>query len=316
LDEFALSDADNFSCDLERSSALFLPRLREAVMGKASSILPFALLVTFFGFQSAASAGTITFATGSIELIACNFAGNCSYDNPSIQFQPSANTQQKSQEITGPDNNTGNGDSDVTGGIGFQAPTSSNQSPSSQASAYVTAFPGSQSNELITLGFEFMPVSGSAPPTAPGEVTATGGVYNSSTAGGDVAYASVTITDETTNTTVFSACAVAGSVSSASCAGVTATTFSAAQSINFTPDQIYTLQLEISLAFDNSTAGDHNANASIDPFITNNDPTDFQLALVAPPTPLPPTWTTMLIGLAGLGLVAYRRQKQTSVLAA
>jgi hypothetical protein len=35
---------------------------------------------------------------------------------------------------------------------------------------------------------------------------------------------------------------------------------------------------------------------------------------VANATPLPPTWTMMLIGLAGLGFVAYRRQKQTSAL--
>lgn len=32
-------------------------------------------------------------------------------------------------------------------------------------------------------------------------------------------------------------------------------------------------------------------------------------------TPLPSTWTTMLIGLAGLGIVAYRRQRQNATLA-
>jgi hypothetical protein len=33
-------------------------------------------------------------------------------------------------------------------------------------------------------------------------------------------------------------------------------------------------------------------------------------------TPLPPAWTMMLLGLAGLGFIAYRRQKQSSSLAA
>ena len=32
--------------------------------------------------------------------------------------------------------------------------------------------------------------------------------------------------------------------------------------------------------------------------------------------PLPPSWTMMLIGLVGLGFVAYRRQKKTSAIAA
>ena len=33
-------------------------------------------------------------------------------------------------------------------------------------------------------------------------------------------------------------------------------------------------------------------------------------------TPLPPSWTMMLIGLAGFGFVAYRRQKQNTAIAA
>ena len=32
-------------------------------------------------------------------------------------------------------------------------------------------------------------------------------------------------------------------------------------------------------------------------------------------TPLPPSWTMMLIGLAGFGFVAYRRQKQNTAIA-
>jgi len=35
----------------------------------------------------------------------------------------------------------------------------------------------------------------------------------------------------------------------------------------------------------------------------------------APATPLPPTWTMMLIGLAGLGFISHRRRKQTPALA-
>ena len=33
-------------------------------------------------------------------------------------------------------------------------------------------------------------------------------------------------------------------------------------------------------------------------------------------TPLPPSWTMMLVGLAGLGFVAYRQQKQNAPIAA
>jgi len=40
------------------------------------------------------------------------------------------------------------------------------------------------------------------------------------------------------------------------------------------------------------------------------------LDLIVTQTPLPSTWTMMLIGLAGLGFVAYRRQKQGTALAA
>jgi hypothetical protein len=33
-------------------------------------------------------------------------------------------------------------------------------------------------------------------------------------------------------------------------------------------------------------------------------------------TPLPPTWTMMLIGLAGIGFVAYRRKSKQALMAA
>ena len=42
---------------------------------------------------------------------------------------------------------------------------------------------------------------------------------------------------------------------------------------------------------------------------------DYAAASVSP-TPLPPSWTMMLIGLASLGFVAYRRQKQNTAIAA
>jgi hypothetical protein len=284
-------------------------------MGKAGGILPFALLATFFGFQSVASAGTITFATGSIQLEACDVAGNCLDVNPPIQFPPDTNTQQ----IYGP-NPDMSGTSVATATIGFQASSSPNQSPTASATAYVTGYPGSQANVLLTLGFEFIPLSGTAPSTVPGTVSGLGGgVQDNETVSGDIAYASVAITEQTaTPSNVFSACAVVGNISSPNCAGVTASTFSISpQSISFTPNQVYTLQLAISLSFDNyaDSQHTHNANATIDPFIANNDPSEFQLLLVSPnitATPLPSTWTMMLIGLAGLCFFAYRGTKKNS----
>jgi hypothetical protein len=318
LGEFTLSVADEFSCDLPRSSALFLlaePGLWEAVMGKAGGILPFGLLATFFGFQSAATAGTITFATGSMQLEACDVVGNCLAVNPPIQFPPDTNTQQ----IYGP-NPDMSGTSVATATIGFQASSSPNQSPTASATAYVTGYPGSQANVLLTLGFEFIPLSGTAPSTVSGTVSGLGGgVQDNEPVSGDIAYASVAITEQTaTPSTVFSACAVVGSISSPNCAGVTASTFSISpQSISFTPNQIYTLQLAISLSFDNyaDSQHTHNANATIDPFIVNNDPSDFQLLLVSPnitATPLPSTWTMMLIGFGGLCFFTYRGTKKNA----
>jgi hypothetical protein len=276
-------------------------------MGRPGSLV-FALLAAFFGVQSDAFAGMITSASGSMQLEACDFAGVCNFVNPQIQFPPNSNTQQ----INGPD--VGMGTSVAYGNIAFQSPTSPNQSPTSQISAYVTGYPSSMANVLVTLDFEFQPVSPGAPPGAPGEVMASGGVQDA--VSGDTAYASVMISEETaTPSTVFSACAVVGSVSCVS--SLTKNPFSVSQSISFIPNQIYSLQLQISLSFDNSTGGNHNANASIDPVIINDDPSDFEL-LVSPnltATPLPATWTTMLIGLVGLGSVTYRRRKITALLA-
>jgi hypothetical protein len=49
--------------------------------------------------------------------------------------------------------------------------------------------------------------------------------------------------------------------------------------------------------------------------ILQGDP--FTMTLTpASATPIPPAWTLLLIGLAGLGFIAYRRQRQNTKLAA
>jgi hypothetical protein len=292
--------------------------LVEGNMAKASRVLPLAVFGALLGFQSGASAGPLPLATGSMEFDVCSFGGTCEFETPSIQFPPNPNMQ----TVNGP--NTGNGSSVGTGTIGFQPPSSSAQTPTTQIAGYLTGYPSSTLDVLFTYDFEFMALNGTGPSLAPAELSAMGGVQASapSDVSGDAASASVTITDISASTplTVFSACAILGPVSIASCGfGTVMNPFNVSPSLNLTPGDIYSLQLEISIAFDDSAAPvqDQNVNGSIDPTITNADPSDFQL-LVSPnlvTTPLPSTWITMLIGLAGLGLVAYRRQKQRSVAA-
>jgi hypothetical protein len=286
-------------------------------MVTASRVLPLALLGVLFGFQSGASAGPLPLATGSMDFVVCGYGGTCESETPPIQFPPNPNMQ----TVNGP--NTGNGTSVGVGMIGYQPPGSSAQTPTTQISGYLTGYPSSTLDVLFTYDFEFMALNGSGPSVAPAELSASGGVQASapSDISGDIAYAGVTITDISgTPSTVYSACAILGTVSIASCGhGPVTNPFNVSPSLNLTPGDIYSLQLEISIAFDDSAAPvqDQNINGSIDPTITNADPSDFQL-LVSPnlvATPLPSSWTMMLIGLAGLGLVAYRRQKQPSVLA-
>jgi len=167
------------------------------------------------------------------------------------------------------------------------------------------------------LFFELMPLSGTSPPLAGAELSAIGGVQTNAPTdiSGDTAYASVTISNFSSLTTVYSACAVLSPVSVASCGAGSAPVmnpFSVSQSLNLTPGDVYSLQLAITLSSNYSAAQVQfqNLNASIDPTITNEDPSDFRLLVST--TPLPSTWTMMLIGLAGLGFVAYRGSKSRS----
>jgi hypothetical protein len=47
-----------------------------------------------------------------------------------------------------------------------------------------------------------------------------------------------------------------------------------------------------------------------------NSSSDVSFSSIGSATPLPPTWTMMLIGLAGFGLVAYRRKSKPALMAA
>jgi hypothetical protein len=299
---------EKLACHLEilRSRSVIIPQLEfvEALMRIAGSVLPLALFGALFGFQSDASAGPLPPTTASMDFVVCGYGGICEAENPPINFPPNPNAQ----TVNGP---TVDGTSVGFGSIGFQPPASSAQTPSSQITGYLDGYPSSTLNILFTTFFEFMPLSGMAPPIATAELSAIGGVQTNQPTdiSGDVAYASVTISNLSSPATVYSACAILGSVSVGSCgAGSAPVTnpFSVSQSLSLTPGDIYSLQLAISLASDISDAPAQfqNLNASIDPTITNEDPSDFRLLVSA--TPLPSAWTMMLIGLAGLGFVAYR----------
>jgi len=276
------------------------------------SILPAALLVALFAHPPIAVAGTIPPATGSIELLACNFAGNCANVNPPISFPPNPN----SQTITQPG---GPGTDTATGSISFQTSTNPNQTPISQIAAYVTGYPTSQANILFTSFFEFTPLNGTTPGLAPALVTASAGVSEGQSVAQDPSSASVTITDESTmpHSIAFSACAGLGT----SCVAfpINSNPFSVSQTINFVPGDLYAFQFQISISFDDTTGGDHHGFAFIDPFITNNDPSDFQLLfspnLVAG-VPEPSTWAMMILGFAGIGFLAYRRRSKPALMAA
>jgi hypothetical protein len=47
-----------------------------------------------------------------------------------------------------------------------------------------------------------------------------------------------------------------------------------------------------------------------------NSSSDVSFSSISAATPLPPTWTMMLIGLAGFGFVAYRRKSKSTLMAA
>jgi hypothetical protein len=52
------------------------------------------------------------------------------------------------------------------------------------------------------------------------------------------------------------------------------------------------------------------------PFPCDGEGFSFNYATAAAVTPLPPTWTMMLIGLAGFGFAAYRRKSRPALMAA
>lgn len=62
------------------------------------------------------------------------------------------------------------------------------------------------------------------------------------------------------------------------------------------------------------------SDVTVDPFadfqLTGNLPNNFDLLPDPSPTPLPSTWTMMIVGFAGLVFFAYRRKKGTPALAA
>ena len=190
-------------------------------------------------------------------------------------------------------------------------PANPNETPDAEATAYVTAYPGSSVNLLFTSFFEFMPISPGAPGVVSAPVNATAAVAEETPTThepitGDTIYASVRIADvsQATPTTVFSACAGIGTICSGST--IDENPFDIAENVNFIAGDTYAFQLQIAVSFDNSTGGDHYATASIDPYVTNDDPTDFALLfspnLVAVPEPA--TWAMMLLGLGGLGALA------------
>ncbi len=271
---------------------------------KRAAVLPSALVLALWAPSPGALAGPPPPATGSIEVIACPFGAlNCAVSSPAISFPPELTTVTVSAPTLG--------SATSVGAIQYQ-PANPNETPDAEASAYVTAYPGSSVNLLFTSFFQFIPISPGASGVVSAPVNAAAGVSegdNPSThqpITGDPIYASVKITDvsQATPTTVFSACAGIGTICSGST--IDENPFDIAENVNFIAGDTYAFQLQIAVSFDNSTGGDHYATASIDPYVANDDPADFALLfspnLVA--VPEPSTWTMMLLGLGGLGAFA------------
>jgi hypothetical protein len=272
---------------------------------KPNLILPFIALAALLGAQSETSANTtgnpnpsfvLPEATGTIQVIACDFAENCQENqNTQVSFPPDQATQPVS---IGSGNNAGT----ASGTIDYQPSLSS-----SSISASVDAYPASTDFVIFTYFF------GVDAPHFQGLYSAT--IKTSgSISGGPSSSETIAVYAQNHNTPIFSDYACTAVCPEPSLQG----SFSDTKDLlDLSVNTIYILQMTISISLSDSAAGKTQVTALIDTTITI-DQSGLQLE-VSPnltPTPLPSTWLLMLSGLTALGFAAHRRRTHAGATAA
>jgi hypothetical protein len=216
----------------------------------------------------------------------------------------------------------------TTGGVTATATAGLLPSPNATASASVTGGGSSSAYDIVSYYFEVLaPTPTPAGTSVSVTISASGAVSQSNVSTGNSAQ--LYFGNNLGTSLIASACTVGGSGSCAASGLANQASFSIAstETVVLGVQNLITMDLYVA-ANTLGGVGNDNQYGYIDPVISFTDPTNpngYSLifspgvgndAPSASATPLPATWTMMLIGLAGFGFMSFRRRSEPAALMA